>query len=214
MRSRIFMGLILGTLLLVTLAPMQPVLAAGPTGRYDILTFPDCASFSLESSQGVLQPGPSFYTETMTDGNGTVIFSRSKQGGSFSTLLYAWTFNKPFTVQPKANPIHELIVMDGVVIADVFANSPCLGGPQFAGPSAPSSFVLRTITCDTPIYQTAGGSPLGTGDLIKAGQTWFINPTPVKVRGIRWTEIFAGGYSRGFIRTKCVGAKPAGYGGN
>jgi len=72
-------------------------------------------------------------------------------------------------------------------------------------PGIPNDFVLMTITCDTPVYDTPAGSPVGE-TLITTGQTWFVNPTPVEGDdGKQWTEIFAGGFINGFIPTSCVG---------
>jgi hypothetical protein len=187
--------------------------AAKPTGVYDIFTFPgatstDCGTWAIYSTDGVNQPGPSNYTETMTDGNGTVIFSRSQVGGiGFYTFWGSGTFTK----QPKANPIRDYVVMDGVVIIDVSADNPCLPPPAYRGAPIPGGFVLRTITCDTPVYDTAGGSPLSTGEKVTAGQSWFVSPTPQVVGATSWTEIFNAGLLDGFIPTACVGGKPAGY---
>ncbi len=189
--------------------------AAGPTGMYDILTFPgatttDCGTWEVTSTNGVDQPGPSDYVETMTDGNGVVVFSRSQAGGVGTFMSWG---SGSFTTPPTANPIHEHIVMDGVVIADIFADNPCLPPSVFQGVPIPEGFVLRTITCDTPVYDAAGGMPLGTGEAVTNGQTWFVSPTPTAVGGTNWTEIFNNGLKDGFIPTSCVGGVPAGYTG-
>jgi len=87
----------------------------------------------------------------------------------------------------------------------------CTTGEQTAGiyeaAPIPSGFVLRTITCDTPIYDTANGSPLSSGEKVTAGQTWFVNPTAKE----GWTEIFNNGYSNGFVPASCIGGAPAGF---
>ncbi len=73
-----------------------------------------------------------------------------------------------------------------------------------AGPPIPSGFVLKTITCDVPVYDTPGGKPVGS-NAITAGQTWYVNPTPVKdAAGKSWTEIFVAGYTNGYVPTSCV----------
>ena len=87
------------------------------------------------------------------------------------------------------------------------------GSTIYGGPPIPSGFVLRTITCNTPVYESAGGRAVSTGEAITAGQTWFVSPTPVTVGGTSWTEIFVSGTPNVFIPTSCVGDKPAGYGG-
>jgi len=79
-------------------------------------------------------------------------------------------------------------------------------------PSIPSGFVLRTITCHTPVFNMPGGSALSSGERVTAGQTWFVSPNAVKdIKGRAWTEIFNSGWSNGFIPTACVGGRPAGY---
>jgi hypothetical protein len=108
-----------------------------PTGVYDLLTFPNCTGYSLNSTLGVVQPGPSNYVETMTDGLGNVVFARTSTG-SIGTFFF-WGAN-PFTLQPQANPIHEHIVMDGVVISDVFASSTCFATPVPS--STPTTLVV------------------------------------------------------------------------
>ena len=80
------------------------------------------------------------------------------------------------------------------------------------GPAHPEEFVLRTIMCDTPVYNSAGGTPVA-GSAITAGQTWFVSPDQVKVGGTLWTEVFAGGWIDGFIPSACVGGRPANYAG-
>jgi len=87
----------------------------------------------------------------------------------------------------------------------------------FAGPAIPAGFVLRTIVCDVAVFNLASGTPLPTGERIRLGQTWYVNPKPVAVSNNaqypKWTEIFTSGYINGFIPTACVGGKPAGYTG-
>jgi hypothetical protein len=73
----------------------------------------------------------------------------------------------------------------------------------FQGYPIPSGFVLRTITCDTAVYDVAGGTPV-SGAAITAGQTWFVNPTPVTAAGRAWTEVFLAGPHNAFIPASCV----------
>lgn len=72
-------------------------------------------------------------------------------------------------------------------------------------PSIPAGFVLRTIICDTPVYNQAAGTPV-EGAKITLGQTWYVSPTYVYGSdGRNWSEIFAGGYTNGWIETRCIG---------
>jgi hypothetical protein len=217
MKNGIRSGFILGLVIVLTfvLGSYQKALAAAPTGVYDILTFPGassstCGGWAIYSTAGVNQPGPSSYTETMTDGYGNVVFSRTSTGGVGS---FTYWDNGAFTTQPKANPIHDYVVMDGVVIIDVRADNPCVGPVGFQGAPIPAGFVLRTITCNTPVYDTAGGKPLSSGEAVTAGQTWFVGTAKAAGKS-SWTEIFNNGYLDGYIPSRCVGGKPAGYAGN
>jgi len=72
--------------------------------------------------------------------------------------------------------------------------------PRFEGPGIPAGFVLRTMTCTTPIYNTPKGKPVADYQ-VTSGQTWYVNPTPVD----GWVEGFFGGYTNGWIPQACVG---------
>lgn len=74
----------------------------------------------------------------------------------------------------------------------------------------PETYVLRLITCDTAVYETAGGAAI-PDLLVKAGQTWFVNPKPKKVNGEKWTRIYLGGPHTAWIPSRCVGDAPPGY---
>jgi hypothetical protein len=205
---------------LVTLAPsaLQPVFAgSSPTGTYDILSFPgataaNCGIWHLGSSLGVTQPGPSNYTETVTDSGGNVVHVLSGTG-NINGIFFSWG-NGAFNSQPKSNPIHIMLILDGVSVASTSADDPCLpsSGIVSLGPQIPVGFVLRTINCTTAVFDAAGGNPIATGEKILQGQTWFVSTTAIKdAKGKSWVEIFNGGYVDGFIWASCVGGKPASY---
>jgi len=79
---------------------------------------------------------------------------------------------------------------------------------SYQGVPVPDDFVLRSITCDTAAYSSPGGGQV-EGAVVTAGQTWFVNPTPVTgADGGSWTEIFLAGENTAFIPTACVGAAP------
>jgi hypothetical protein len=80
----------------------------------------------------------------------------------------------------------------------------CSDGAGAAGRPIPSAFQLRTITCTTAVYDSAGGSPV-SGAVVKASQTWYVSPTAVKdAAGKLWTEIYVSGSTNGFVPTSCV----------
>jgi hypothetical protein len=91
---------------------------------------------------------------------------------------------------------------DNVVVADYDTSISC-GLPS--GPPRPEGFELHWIVCDTAVFDTPGGSPVGS-DAVTNGQTWFVNPEPVDAPdGSSWTEIWTGGYQNPYIPTSCVG---------
>ncbi len=145
----------------------------------------------------------------VVDGLGNVVFygldSRLVGQSAGFSPAYAYTSS------PAANPITARIYSpagNGLAeqtILEVTGTCVGLPGANSPGPGVPAGFVLRTITCETPVYNTAAGQPVGSG-MIHAGQTWYVNPTPVDgADGISWTEIFNGGRVNGFIPTSCVG---------
>ncbi len=149
------------------------------------------------------------------DGLGNLLYQDSYVI-SIGGMIGGWDLGDyPFTVAPAANPITvrffspELVIgPDEVVLEGTGICSdliPVSEETASGGPGVPSGFVLRTITCETPVYNTAAGQPVGSGT-IHAGQTWYVNPTPVDgADGASWTEIFNGGRVNGFILTSCVG---------
>ncbi len=76
--------------------------------------------------------------------------------------------------------------------------------PNPEGPGVPSGYVLRGIVCDTPVYNSPGGSPVGDGRVL-AGQTFYVDPTPVTaLDGTSWTRIFVSSRINPYIPTACV----------
>ncbi len=107
-------------------------------------------------------------------------------GGGFGTV----TAQCAQTI-PANFPIPTLIPVGGT------APLPTVGGQ---GTADQDQFVLRTIICDTSIYNAPGGAVIAnTG--IKTGQTWFIrNRTSADGSGQAWAEVSIGG----FIPARCV----------
>jgi nucleoid-associated protein YgaU len=79
---------------------------------------------------------------------------------------------------------------------------------EFAGPGIPAGFVLRTITCNTAIFDRPAGQAVGS-NRVTSGQTWYINskPSDPDANGRRWTEIFVSGFLNGYIPAECVGGQ-------
>ncbi len=150
--------------------------------------------------------GAEHYGYIVTDGGGTTIYSEL-----FTDIGFwpdSWT--EPYSPAPASNPITARFLsfagngLPEVVYYTTSYNCPGLTQGSFSGPGIPSGFVLKTITCSVAVYDTPGGKPVGS-DAIKAGQTWFVNPTPVKgPDGKSWTEVFVAGSANAFIPTSCV----------
>jgi hypothetical protein len=73
------------------------------------------------------------------------------------------------------------------------------------GPPIPPGFAQQLITCDAQLYDSPSGNVIPNA-VVKAGQIWYVNPTPVlDLWGRWWTAIFVGGPNVGYISTACVG---------
>jgi hypothetical protein len=157
-------------------------------------------------TDGQSEGGPALIDSYYDVGAPTAYFAASA-GGAFS-----------FTVNfPEQNA-------GDVLVARIYAtNTAAFGGwdlgafPQvevpcagFEGAPIPTGFVLRTIVCNTPVYDVAAGKAVD-GDAVTSGQTWFVNPTPTSAGGSSWTEIFLSGFNNAWIPSSCVGVAPAGY---
>jgi hypothetical protein len=69
----------------------------------------------------------------------------------------------------------------------------------------PPGFLQHHIVCDTPVYDTPGGTPVGD-NMVTAGQAWHTSPNPEPgPDGQNWTAIHVGGSLPGYIPTSCVG---------
>jgi len=172
-----------------------------------VLSFPDATSAScsnwgyIQFNQSVTFSGGSHTQDArVTDANGNVLYSQS--GPTFPDGTYTGYGSFTFATAPTRNPITAVVIFDGVSYATL-ADIPCLPPGGYAGAPIPDGFVLRTITCDVAVYDQAGGNPVGD-NRVTAGQTWYVNPTPVTANGQSWTEIFVAGFTNGYVPTSCV----------
>lgn len=159
----------------------------------------------------------STYVETLNgaevvNGPFTTTFSGTGAGSGITSnhaifsaaLPYSYTFDITY-------------LQGGTIIGHASATYRCSGNVAVlqggaAARQIPGTFELRTITCDTAVFQSAGGQPVPTGERILSGQTWYINPSPVTVDNNKqypsWTEIYVSGVQNGYIPTACVGPAP------
>ncbi len=182
----------------------------------NIIIVPDCLSASVplaysftydRDNTGV---GIESIEVTITDGSGKLLYY---QVGS---MPVGYSSNAPggviagYSAAPEWNPLIVKIVSsagNGLAEELVYLNTgTCAGLPEYPyqGAPIPAGFQLHTITCDTPVYDSPAGSPVGE-NRIRAGQTWYVNPTAKTADdGSSWTEVFVAGYKNGYVPSSCV----------
>ncbi|MBK8031446.1 MAG: hypothetical protein IPK17_18540 [Chloroflexi bacterium] len=144
------------------------------------------------------------------DGSGNVIFY-AEDTRSVGTSAIGFSPIYPYASAPQTNSITARLYspagngLSEQMILSVTGDCPGLPSANPPGPAIPEGFVLRTIICETPVYNMVDGQAVA-GSVILAGQTWYVDPTPVAGSdGELWTEIFTAGWVNGFISTDCIG---------
>ncbi|HEX3052778.1 MAG TPA: hypothetical protein VHP83_19120 [Aggregatilineaceae bacterium] len=177
---------------------------------------PDCVSASVASAYSLTYDrdntgaGAEAIEITITDGAGKLLYYEA------DTFLVGYTYNSPggivvgYSAAPEWNPlIVKIVSLAGNGLAEelVYHNTgTCAGLPDYPyqGAPIPAGFQLRTITCDTPVYDSPAGSPVGE-NRIRAGQTWYVNTTAKTAGdGSSWSEVFVAGYKNGYVPSSCV----------
>ncbi|HRE49046.1 MAG TPA: hypothetical protein PLD47_15060 [Aggregatilineales bacterium] len=215
MKRILFTCAIVALLITVSFGGAQ---SAAAQSEYLVMTYPGGA---ICTSTFIFMP---FYIESYLDAptpfsetgyvNGVAVYSlNGVQSAGFSSYLG----NVPFGFAPPEEfPYTFQVIADFNGKFVVTINGVCYGEGQepvvsFAdsvaeGRSPDASFELRYITCTTGLYDMPAGKQLETGEFVKEGQTWFVNPTPVKgADGRSWTEIFVSGARNAYLPTACVG---------
>ena len=196
-------ALMCGLLLLVSLALVVPVSAQATVSEvvqtcnsFTATGHTDQPFITVEVWSWIDEPNTwvdYIYVTVPVNPDGSFRFSSGFDAQPPNTVINYWLWG---------SPNNNLGSWDGQAWYETNA-VPCV--PAAEGPSIPAGFVLRTITCDVPVYNTAAGSPVAGGAAVRAGQTWYVNPTPVDgADGEQWTELFAGGYTNGFVPSACV----------
>jgi hypothetical protein len=219
-KVRITFALALLVSLVVLAAPRQSAQAAASISSYEVT----CSKISVEGFSDQPYVALRAYEVFSTDIDGAAIGGQPRIADAWldgsptypvTAGHYSFTFN--FSV-PEGTPISFRVFgatssdghdWDGTPgFESIAATASCSNGYQ-AEP-IPAGFVLRTIVCNTDVYNEPGGTPVGNGTLT-ADQTWFVSPTPKTVGSQSWTEIFLAGPNDAWIPSACVGAAPAGY---
>ncbi|HEX3052777.1 MAG TPA: hypothetical protein VHP83_19115 [Aggregatilineaceae bacterium] len=147
---------------------------------------------------------------TITDGVGTVLYFEALTRDVGSSFTSPVDVTVPYVAAPAYNPLIVTIVSlegNGLAAESVYRNTgTCAGLPEYPyqGAPIPAGFQLHTITCDTPVYDSPAGSPVGE-NRIRAGQTWYVNTTAKTAGdGSSWSEVFVAGYKNGYVPSSCV----------
>lgn len=105
---------------------------------------------------------------------------------------------------PSPSPIPSETPLPSITPSATAPAPEATSDPVYGGPAIPGKFALRTILCDTPVYDAPAGLPVGN-NMVFSGQTWYVNTTPViGGDGQLWTEIFVAGKYNGYIPSRCV----------
>jgi hypothetical protein len=216
MTVRKFVFALLVALFLVGLAQPQPADALRLAGRVRLTcTGIEGNGALVTMTRDNTGNGIERYRVVVTDANGNTLFQVS---GAFNVRTRLRLGNATYQAAPTANTIRMVIISESgngyleTVMATVTGRCNNLGQAipnQGGGSASPlvydiGKFVLRTITCNTGIYDVPGGGQV-PGALIKAGQTWYVSPTPELSRsGQSFTAINIG-QKIGFVPTSCVG---------
>jgi hypothetical protein len=188
-------------LLIVMIGVLAPITAVSAFVAGDTYTF-TCSTFSTD----ITTNAPFIVVEIYNvDTNTDEFWEAMPATGSSMTVTVNGTFDPDalYELWVWGSPTNDRDDWDGEDY--LYTESTCDPVPEEApGPGIPAGFELHTITCDVAVYNMPGGTPV-TGSTIRSGQTWFVNPTPVVEGDTSWTEIFAGGFTNGYIPTECVG---------
>ncbi|MBX3065183.1 MAG: hypothetical protein U0528_07800 [Anaerolineae bacterium] len=111
----------------------------------------------------------------------------------------------PYTYQIVATWGQFVVTANGVCYSDYSEPLVSIADSIAEGRGVPAGFELRWLSCSSAVFDAPGGTALATGEAVWAGQSWFVNPKPVKdASGKSWTEIFASGTINGYIPTSCI----------
>ncbi len=115
----------------------------------------------------------------------------------------------PFVSQPKGATLRYDVF--GVIGPNLWDHesffeviTSCITPISHGSPGIPAGFILKSIICDTPVYNTPAGTAVGDAH-VDTGQTFFVNPIPVSsTDGQSWTEIYVSSTTNPYIPTICT----------
>ncbi|MBI5959558.1 MAG: hypothetical protein HY866_12530 [Chloroflexi bacterium] len=231
MTRKLFAVFFIMVIMLVAGLPTQAASVDPSVEITGVLAGPFCNSATdgqILSQTGNTTIPASFRIEFFAPGVGqvyNVVLNFSTSGAlnftGFAVSPFALAPNTPFTIRTTTYDapggagnvtfISEIVFncTTGAVISltntvpdtDAAPETPAVSIP---GPGVPNGFVLRMIICNTPVFDSPGGTAVGNNQ-ITAGQTWFVNPTSANdTGGESWSEVFVGSSTNPYIPAECV----------
>jgi len=119
---------------------------AAVSGTFDTLDFPgagptNCGTIRVSGSVTVTNPGSVSYLFAATDGTGAIVASRPLTIAIGGSRTFSEANNSFNLLQPKKNPIRVMVTLEGVLVANVIGDNPCLpptgAGSNVAGAEPP-----------------------------------------------------------------------------
>jgi len=179
-------------MLLLTLSGSHPTQAAVTNLSYSV----GCSSVYVAGTTDT----KSVYIE-IDNANGGVLGSAYKNDpvgaalGSFGLLI-------SFSQQQQGTVVLVYISdASGIVVNETPVA--CTNAAPYTGIAIPPGFVLRTVVCDTAIFDGIDGMAVANNK-IKAGQTWFVSPKSLAGKKLAWTAVFVGSPDLVYIPSTCI----------
>jgi len=202
MKLRLFVLLVAAFVFAAVLAPMQSVNADAYVNTYTLACAGFSASGTSDQAYVTLYASPDdgsgdayFVVIPVVNGSysGGLTFPEHPEGTAFS--IEVWGTLAPYITfdDPNYWDSYEYF----------YSYEPCVK-QVFTGPGIPADYVLRTIICETPVYDTPAGRPVGNA-AVHVAQTFFVNPVPeTAADGTSWTRIFVSSSPNPYIPTSCI----------
>lgn len=150
--------------------------------------------FASSAQYGTLEEVDHYYYTDFENFDGYWWFIVPADGYSIMTL----------EVFDQGSGLHSV----ATVTADCTTGEITIAQGSIYGPKVPKGFELRSLSGSSAVLDAPGGRQVGD-NAVYAGQSWYVNPTPVVgPDGESYTEIFVNGWKTGFIPTVCVGGAP------
>jgi hypothetical protein len=178
-------------------------------GKDGSFSVPDAGGVLLSYTESINGTTYESGTNTSTSWAGAGSISTISGNLSFPSTSYPYTFVGVYSYSLdgeifSTDTVTVNCTADGAAASGSIVHTAGGGAVSFDGPPIPTGYVLKYISCDVAVYSEPD---LGraTSARIKAGQTWFVNPTPVTgADGKQWQQIFTSSSPNGYIPSACI----------